>query len=56
MGLVCGQGKHDKVRVQAIQAVLGVGVPARPVALLPDVAHHLVLPLPGCVGVRQDHL
>lgn len=46
-----GQSKHDEVSIQAIQAVLGVGVPAWPVALLPDVAHHLMLPLPRSVGI-----
>ena len=56
VGLMRGQRKHDEVSIQAIQAVLGVWVPARPVPLLPDIAHHLVLPLPGSVGIRQDYL
>ena len=54
--LMCGQGKHDQISVQAIQAVLGVGVPPRPVALLPNVPHHLVFPFSWHVGVRQDDL
>ena len=43
--LVRGQGKHDEVGVQAVQAVPGVRVPAGAAALLPDVRHDLVLAL-----------
>lgn len=55
-GLVSGEPKHDEVSVQPIQAVPGVGVPAGPASLLPDVGHDFVLPLPRCIRIRQYHL
>ena len=51
-----GEGQHDQVGVQAVQAVPQVGFPSRAPPLLPDVLHDLVLALPRHVGVRQDHL
>lgn len=54
--LVCCQRQHDKVSIQAIHHMLGVGVPALTSALLPDKGHCLVLTLTRNIGVRQDHL
>ena len=45
MGLMRGKCKHDQVSIQAIQAVLGVGIPAGAVALLAYVSHDFVLSL-----------
>ena len=56
VGLMGAQRKHHQVCVQAVQAVASVGVPPWAPALLPDVGHDLVLPLPRGIGVRQDHL
>lgn len=49
--LVCGKRKHDQICIQAIQAVLGVGIPARAVTLLADVAHDFVLSFPRHIGI-----
>ena len=45
MWLMRGEGQHDEISIQAIQAVPGVGVPALSPPLLPDHVHDLVLPL-----------
>lgn len=45
VGLMSRQSKHDEICIQAVEAVLGVGVPAWSIALLPDVPHYLMLPL-----------
>ena len=42
---MCGQGEHDQISIQPIQTVLGIWIPARPVTLLANVTHHLVLTL-----------
>lgn len=55
-GLMGGQGQHDEVGVQAVEAVAQVGLPGGTPPLLPDVLHDLVLPLPGHVCIRQHHL
>ena len=51
-----GEGQHDEISIQAVQAVTGVGVPTISAPLLSDHVHDLVLPLPWGIGVRQDHL
>ncbi len=56
MRLMCGQRQHDEVSIQAVHAVPGVGVPARPAAHLTHKGHGLVLALTGHVAVRQDDL
>ena len=53
--LVGGERQHDEVRIQSVDAVPRVGVRPRQPLLLPDVGHRFVLPLPGAVGVAQDH-
>mmetsp|Transcript_5938 Transcript_5938/g.21724 ORF Transcript_5938/g.21724 Transcript_5938/m.21724 type:complete len:235 (+) Transcript_5938:3934-4638(+) len=50
------QREHDQVGVQAVQAVLGVGVEARQAPLAANVVHDLVLALTGHIGVREDDL
>ena len=42
--LMRGQGQHDEISIQAVQAMPCVGIPARPAPLLPDHVHDLVLP------------
>lgn len=46
-----GKRKHDQVCIQAIQAVLGVWVPAWAVTLLTNVAHDFVLSLSRHIGI-----
>ena len=53
---VRGQPQHDEVRVRPAQHVLGVGVVVGGGPLLANVVHDLVLPLPGHIGIRQNHL
>lgn len=49
--LVRGKRKHDQICIQAIQAVLGVGVPVWTVPLLAYVAHDFVLSFPWHIGI-----
>lgn len=49
--LMRGKGKHDQVCIQAVQAVLGVWVPAGAVTLLANVAHDFVLSLSRHIGI-----
>ena len=51
MWLMRGEGKHDEISIQAIQAVPGVGVPSLSPALLTDHVHDLVLSLSWGIGV-----
>ena len=56
MRLVRGERQHDEVGVQAIHAVVRVGVPVGARPHLAHVRHRLVLALTRHVGVGEDDL
>ena len=50
--LVCGEGEHDQVRVEAVDAVVQVGIIPRGMALGADEGHRLVLAWLGVFRLR----
>lgn len=56
VGLVSGEAKHDKIGVETVDRMRGVGVPRRVRALPPDPVDNLVLSLTGDRSVGDDNL